>query len=432
MITNMKKVRNNMKKNRTLVLVILSLIAGMAYLTPLIRFSFYDQMKEAMQLTDVQIGSIGAIYGVFNVACYVPSGILAEKFNTKKLLIISTFALCLVTIWYSFYPGFQMLLVIHALYGVFSVGTFWSPYLNAIRHLGSEEEQGRIFGISEGLRGIGQTVVAFGCLAVMGLFASTAMGFRSLLWINAVVFFLLMLAVIFFVPDFDKEDAADSENKKSVSKETKEKKKGENALLKTITSPSTWICIFVILCGYTVWNTVNGYIGTYCTRVLNIPAGISSTLSIVRSYIIVFAAGLTGGFFIDRFKAKGSGMMIVFLSTGICTAGVFLTHNLIFLCVGVTIILSYLVNVIKSTYWSILGDAGVPLHMTGIATGVISLIGLTPDIFVAPVVSRFIAWGESAGNLEAGFNLMLVWLFVWSILGVGASFILKLKKEKVR
>ena len=178
-----------MKKNRTFVLVILSLIAGMAYLTPLIRFSFYDQMKEAMGLTDVQIGSIGAVYGVFNVACYVPSGILAEKFNTKKLLIISTLALCLVTVWYSFYPGFQILLVIHALYGIFSVGTFWSPYLSAIRHLGTEEEQGRIFGISEGLRGIGQTVVAFGCLAVMGLFASVAMGFRSLLWINAAVFF---------------------------------------------------------------------------------------------------------------------------------------------------------------------------------------------------------------------------------------------------
>lgn len=429
MITNMKKVRNNMKKNRTLVLVILSLIAGMAYLTPLIRFSFYDQMKEAMQLTDVQIGSIGAIYGVFNVACYVPSGILAEKFNTKKLLIISTLAMCLVTIWYSFYPGFKILLVIHALYGVFSVGTFWSPYLNAIRHLGSEEEQGRIFGISEGLRGIGQTIVAFGCLAVMGLFASTAMGFRSLLWINAVVFFLLMLAVIFFVPDFDKEDESSGKKEVSVEK-TAEKKKGESALIKTILSPSTWICIFVILSGYTVWNTVNGYIGTYCTRILNIPAGISSTLSIVRSYIIVFAAGLTGGFFIDRFKAKGSGMMIVFFSTGICTAGVFFTHNIIFLCVGVTIVLSYLVNVIKSTYWSIMGDAGVPLHMTGIATGVISLIGLTPDIFVAPVISRFITWGENSGNLEAGFNLMLVWLFVWSMLGVGASFILKLKKRR--
>ena len=44
-----------MKKNRTFVLVILSLIAGMAYLTPLIRFSFYDQMKEAMGLTDVRL-----------------------------------------------------------------------------------------------------------------------------------------------------------------------------------------------------------------------------------------------------------------------------------------------------------------------------------------------------------------------------------------
>ena len=108
-------------------------------------------------------------------------------------------------------------------------------------------------------------------------------------------FFLLMLAVIFFVPDFDKEDAAAGDKKQSVPKKEK-KTRGENVLLKVITSSSTWICIFVILCGYTVWNTVNGYIGTYCTRILNIPANISSTLSIVRSYIIVFAAGLTEDF----------------------------------------------------------------------------------------------------------------------------------------
>lgn len=411
------------KRKRNIVLVILSMIAGIAYLTPLIRFSFYDQMIHALKITDIQLGDIAAVYGIFNVICYVPSGFLAEKFNTKKLLIISTLGMCLTTLWYATFPGYTSLKIIHALYGIFSVGTFWSPYLKAIRNLGPESEQGRLFGISEGIRGVGQTAVAFVCLGAMTLFATHAAGFRAVLLINAFVFALLMLAAIFIIPDFDKEAAANGPV-------VIEKKKNSGIILKTLKSSSTWICIFVILCGYTLWNTVNGYVGTYGTRVLNLSYELSSTLSIVRSYIIVFIAGISGGFIMDKFSSKGKGMFFAFLLAGVSIAGIFLTSNIIFVCLGITIVLSYLVNVIKSTYWSIMGEAGVALGATGMATGIISLIALTPDIFVTPVVSRFITYGESIGNVETGFHLMFLWIAVWSILGIIAATILKKQKDR--
>ena len=270
-------------RNKTLILVILSLIAGLVYLAPFFRFSFYDQMKDALNLTDIQIGSIGFVYGLFNVLGYIPTGIIAEKFNTKKMLILSSLGMGLVTVWYSFYPGYTMYLVIHALYGVFSVWTFWSPYLKAVRKLGSEDEQSRLYGISEGLRGVAQTVVAFICLGALGMFASNVVGFRVMILINAAVFFLLMIAVIVLVPDFDKNN------------EGEESPKQENVIVgmfKMLGNSSTWICIFVIMCGYCLWNTVNGYVGTYCTRVLQLSPSVSSTLSIIRSYVIVFVAGV--------------------------------------------------------------------------------------------------------------------------------------------
>lgn len=379
-------------------------------------------MMEALQITDVQMGTIGSIYGIFYVIVFVPSGILAEKFSTKKLLVITNLGMCLTTIWYSFYPGYTALLIIHALYGIFSVGTFWSPYLKAVRNLASEEKQGTIFGLSEGLRGVAQTIVSFICLGVMGTLTSVSLGFRAALWINAAAFALLALTVIFLIPDFDsQEDAQDSDSAK---------KSGEHTIISFLKNPATWICILVIMCGYTLWSTVNNYIGTYCTRVLGIDASLSSTLSIIRSYIIVFVAGATGGVIIDKFRTKGQAMMTAFLLTGISVIGILLTHNLIFVCVIITIVLSYLVNVIKSTYWSILGDAGISPAATGMATGVISLIGLTPDIFVPPIISRFITFGENSGNIAAGFNYMLIWMIVWSVLGIAAGFILKKKKEK--
>ena len=414
---------NKEQKNRNLVLLILSLIAGLMYLTPLLRFSFYDQMMEALNLTDIQIGTIGSVYAIFCIICYPISGILADKFSTKKLLIISTFAMSLITVWYCFLPGYISLIIIHALYGIFSIATFWSPYLKAVRQLGSESEQGRLYGISEGLRGIGQTVVATICLFVVASFASISIGFSILLIINAVVFILLMLAVMFIIPNDTVENNGEEKSEKSASV--------VGIISKSLTSSSTWICIFVIMSGYTLWCTANGYIGTYCTRVLGISANMSSTLSIIRSYVIVFLAGFTGGFIIDKFKTKGQGMMLVFLAATISVSAILLTSKITAICIIVTIVLAYIVNVIKSTYWSILGDAGIPVESIGIATGIISLIALSPDMFVPIIISRFITYGENIGNIKLGFDLMLIWILVWSILGIVSGIILKRRKEKI-
>ena len=410
------------KGRKMIALVILSIMAGMVYLTPFLRFTFYDQMIEALQITDVQIGTLGGIYGVFALIGYLPGGFLAEKFSAKHLLILSAAGMFAATVWVCFYPGFWALCVIHAMFGTFSVITFWSAYLKAVRNLGREDEQARLCGSSEAIRGIGQAVVSFISLGAVNAFGQAAVGFRIMLIINAVVFFALIVAIIIFIP---KDDISAEGQKVSEKKDNLFETAGR--LLK---SPSVWICIFVIMSGFTVWTTVNGYMGTYGTRVLNLPDGLSSTLSIVRSYVVVLFAGLIGGVVIDKFSCKGKGLFVIFLLEVLSVAGIFLTSNLIFVCVAVTLILGFFANIIKSTYWSILGEAGISRQLTGLATGIISVIGFTPDAFSAPVVSRFIRYGEQQGNVETGFNIMLVWLAVWAVLGMTGSLILKRYTEK--
>lgn len=419
---------NLSKGKKIIVLTILSMIAGLVYLTPFLRFTFYDQMTNALNLTDVQLGSIGGIYGLFNVLGYLPSGYLSERFNTKLLLIVSTLGMALTTLWYSSFPGFASLMVIHALYGVFSVWTFWSPYLKALRNLGPQKEQGRIFGMSDGLRGLASAAVSFICLAVMSKFfaESVGAGFRAMLFINMGVFILLMLAVVALVPSFDAKDSSGAGNENQPAKPAIGR-----LIADTLKSPSTWLCIFVIMCGYCLWNTMNGFIGTYCVRVLGLSEDMSSTLAIFRSFLIAVVAGFTGGFIIDKFSTKGKGMFCAFASVGLCLLAIFCTSKFMVVCVALTLLLGYFINVVKGTYWSIMGEAGVPLASTGMAAGVISLIGLTPDIFVPPIVSLFLSYGEEVkGSIEFGFNLMLIWMMAWAALGVLASLILKRYTEK--
>ena len=85
---------------------------------------------------------------------------------------------------------------------------------------------------------------------------------------------------------------------------------------------------------------------------------------------------------------------------------------------------------IIATCWSIMGEDGIPLASTGMATGVISLIALAPDIFSPKVIGLLLNYGEKQGNIEIGFNLILVWCAVWAGLGIIASLVLKKRAER--
>jgi predicted MFS family arabinose efflux permease len=255
----------------------------------------------------------------------------------------------------------------------------------------------------------------------MGAFAEGVMGFRALLWLNVAVFVLLAVLVIVFVPKALGETGAAHESTKDIIV----------GMFKLLGNPGTWICILLIACGYTLWNTCNGYMGTYCTRILELDPSISSSLAIVRSYLIVFIAGVSGGIVMDRFKTKGQGFIFAYAFNAIVAALVFVTSGFQIVCVIVTLVVAYAVNILKSTYWSILGDAGFTLEQTGTATAIISLIGLTPDIFTPAILGQVIDAYEKAGNVETGFNIMLFWMVAWSVLGIFAGFLLKKRKQKL-
>lgn len=415
------------KGKRVAALCVLSFMAGMVYFTPFLRYTYYDQMMVALQLSDVQIGTLGACYGVMSIIGYLPGGFFAEKFEARTLLIVSALGMCLSTAWYALFPGFIALCIIHCLYGCFSIVTFWSAYLKAIRYLGTEDEQSRLYGLSEGIRGIFSAALAFGCLALIGVTASMTVGFRMLLIVNAVVFALLGVAVKFCVPS-----SQEIEGGRQAQEALGQHVSVGRVFTSSLKSKSIWMCVFVIICGFTVYTTTYGYMGTYCTRILGISSGVSSALSIIRNYIVVLFAGVLGGVWLDKFSTRGKGLIVFFTLCIATMVSVWASSSAVLVCAALTLVMGFMANMIKGTYWSILGEAGIPPEDTGMATGVISTVAFLPDVFSAPVVSRFLAFGEAQGNLALGFNITFIWIIVWAIGGIAASFILMRYTEKRR
>ena len=402
------------KSRKIATFLIISVITGAVYYTPYLKNTFYDQMMTVLDMSDVQLASLSLAYGLANLVWYVPSGFLADRVDPKKLMLITNGGMLVCTLWYATLPGYTALMIIHVLFGMFSVGTFWCARLKMLRNLVSENDQGKVFGIAETLRAVSQALIAVACMAVIATSAMSGLGFQMVLIVNAVVYVILFVASWIFMPS---EKKTGKEKKMSVSQVL-------NDYAGMLKNKNLWLVIVLLFCGYTIWIVAGNYLGTYCTRVLGLSENMSSTMSIFRNYIVVFASGLMG-ILLDKFRRKGTGFMWFYGAAFICFALIWLTEAPLWPCVILTIVAGFLVNSVVATYWSALGPAGIKEDDTGMATGLISVFALSPD-FIAPTLSaKLLEAGEAAGDITIGFHNILIYLMICSGIGVIAAFFLR-------
>ena len=72
----------------------------------------------------------------------------------------------------------------------------------------------------------------------------------------------------------------------------------------------------------------------------------------------------------------------------------------------------------RGIYFATLGEVGIPLSLTGVATGVISLICYLPDVYFAKLAG---IWLDKYGKF--GYDLIWYWVIGCGILGILVAFI---------
>lgn len=407
---------------KLMIFIILSATVALAYQLPYLRYTFYDQMMTALQLNDTQMGILATSVGLASTICYPIGGFFADRFSMKSLICITLAAFVGLTVWFAFTTNYIILLFIHILYGFFGIATLWSAYLSGIRSLGDENNQSKLFGSSEATRGVIQTLVGFAFLGIMGIAATPVLGFRYVMLFGAGVVGIFLILAIIFLP---------KEEKKRPVANTDDVKEEKYSYVDVVKNKGVWITILVLMCAYISWSLGNGYLTTYTVRVLGISDSLASTLGIVRSYIIVILAGFLGGWLLDRFTYKGKGFIILFSLITVMLTGVMFTSKVVPVCIGLTLLIAFVANVMKSTYWSVMGQAGIPVKMTALATGFISFIIFLPDMIVPTICGIWLDAAAEAGNIAVGFNKIFILLIGFSLVGIIASFILMKRTKKL-
>ena len=203
-------------------------------------------------------------------------------------------------------------------------------------------------------------------------------------------------------------------------------------MLEAIKNPGTWITTLMLMSGFCLWLLSNTYLTTYSVRVLGISQELASTLGIIRSYAIVFIAGFGGGWLLDKFTYKGKTFIIIFLSCAGVIAALMSCTQLVVLSIFLTVVLTLITNVIKSTYWSVLGQAGIPVAMTASATGVISFFVFIPESFITVICGSWLRSAEAAGNVASAFSMIFALMIAFAVVGSAAALLLLKRTKKLR
>ena len=402
------------KKYGTLLL--LATGAGIIFQLPYIRETFYVPIQNAMNLSNAQMGLLSSGYATMSLFSYFIGGIIADKFSARKLLTFSFIATGALGLWFSTFPGYTISRVIFVLMGISTIITYWSACIKATRMLGTEEEQGRLFGLQEGLRGIMNALLVFGMTAAFTHFADEVAGASAAIKVCSIVVIIIGILNFIFIEDTKKE-----ENSESFIEVTK-------GMFKALLIPRVWLLVAIVFTAYSVYGLI-AYATTFAQKFYGLSAASAATLGGIR-YLIQGAGGIVGGFLADklksRFKVIIGGCIGLALSFGLFIV----VPSKASLCVMVVanfFVVLFFIYAVRSQYFAVHDDAGIPLNMSGRVSGIASCLGYTPDIFMYTLVG---SWMDNYGR--TGYNMTWAYAMVAAVLCAIITFILSriVKKEK--
>ncbi|HHY52860.1 MAG TPA: MFS transporter [Clostridiales bacterium] len=419
----MKLKNPNLQKWVTLFVV--AIAGGVITKLPYLRETYYAPLQEATGSTNTQLGLLMSAYGIVNFICYFPGGILADKFSAKKLIAVACLGTAAAGFWYATLPSYFSLVVIHMIFAITTVFIFWAAMVKVVNNLGPAEEQGRLFGTLEGGRGLIGTIAAFGSVAVFARFADDVGGLKGTIVYYSVLLVIAGILAAIFIPEPEKTN------------DPKEVKASSGSSLKwadfvaVAKIPRVWLCGVLVVANYAAL-IFHGYVTPYLSAAFDISSSTVATLSVVRTYMMMMLGAAAAGFFADKMGSRIKFMKYGFYGMFIFSIFYLLipaNRNAVWLIVLNFIIYGFCLYSVKALYFSTIDEVLIPKKLAGTASGVISLVGYAPEIFLYTVSGNIVDNGVGL----SGYRTCFVWMVILAAIGAASAILLlKLNAKAIK
>jgi len=387
---------------------------GCIYVLPYLSLYLYIPMKNAMHLDNMQIGLMGSAMGFTSMIFYWPGGWIADRLSLRKLIASSLIAQGALGFWLATLPSFKVLLTIQLLMGVFLTLTYWSAVIKMVRRLAPSDQQGRYFGVFEGGRNV--TAVAFVAagLYLFDWLGGNTDGLRGTIILLSVL--LLALGVLSWIslPEMTTSATTASIRTGELSLRT--------AIVRVVRIPAVWLTMVIILCAY-VTSVGSTYFTPYATDVYGQSVVFGGVLSMLLQGTGILAP-LTAGFVADRWTTSRT-ILWLLVALAACLF-VFVVvrggaHLYVLLLIN-SISIGCALYALRGVYFALLEEGTVPMALTGTATGLISVVAYSPDVFI-PLFAGHLLDRYAAGGV--GYRYFFLSLALFAVIGIGLTLVFR-------
>ncbi|WP_179950247.1 MFS transporter [Burkholderia sp. MSMB1826] len=413
------------RSQRYLQLLLLVIAAGAIYPMLYLRQVYQPTMLQFFRIDDVQLGYLYSSLGTIFLVSYLPSGWLADRLSPRWLICFSLLATGALGLIYATGPSFNTLVAIFAGWGLTTGLTFWAAVIKRVNMIAGRDEQGRFFGLLDGGRGLVEALLATIAITLFAYVTHThggtdAAGFKLVVHLYALC--CIGLGVVLALV----KDPARTDDRTAAIKRAR-----DNVLsdLKTLAAiPELWLVAAIVFCGYQVfWATYSfsaylheGNFGLSATA-----AGFITTLKLWMRPV----GGIGGGFLGDR-VSKVSVLFWALVLAALSLVGLIAApaHSPQAMLVVLVLFIGILTYAIRGLYWSLLDDCKVPTHCAGLAIGLISVLGYSPDVFV-PLINGYVTQTWPGAH---GYQLYFGYIAAVALCGAGAAAFLKTRLNRIQ
>jgi sugar phosphate permease len=385
---------------------------------------FRPTVLEVFQLTNTELGAAQGVYGILAMVSYFLGGPLADRYPARKLLAMSLWATAAGGLYMATFPGYRGSLVLWGFFGVTTIFLFWAALIRATRDWGGHDTQGRAYGLLDGGRGLlaaglaSIAVVVFGFAFPDGYAAASFEDKREALRIVIYGYTAVTAATGIFIwfvisdghPSGEPELAEWKPHTENVFEH----------IFQVLRIPAVWLQALIVLCAYVGYKGTDNY-SLFAVQGYGMDEVDAARVVATASYLRFFAA-LGAGMLGDRLNVSRM-TVITFLALLISYLFFALTtplQGVTWIFISNTLLGFAAVFGLRGLYFALFEEARVPAAVTGTAVGFVSVIGFTPDAFVAYIGG--ILLDRSPGL--AGHQHYFLFLAVFAMIGVVTSFVL--------
>ncbi|WP_035294153.1 MFS transporter [Clostridium sp. KNHs214] len=417
----MSKKDNKMKWIKLIVLI---LGGGTIFKLSSLKDAFYVPMQQYLHLTHTQIGMAMSVYGMVQTFGNFASIYIADRFSKKKLIPLSLIGVGLVGLYLSTFPGYFGILIIWGLFSLFAEVIYWPVLLKAVRLLGNEDEQGRMFGFLEAGRGVVDTIVAFSALGIFALLGKGAAALRGSIIFYSAVPIVIGVISYFMLEDDVIKDVDEDGNKISKNKVALQ------GVAKAIKTPEIWVVSLSIFSIYSVYCGLTYFI-PFLKDIYAMPVTLVGAYGIINQYGLKMVGGPVGGFLVDK-KVKSATKYLrgALLVSAIAMGGfIMLPHQNMNIYVGMALTLGFgaIIFSMRAVFFAPVEEIKVPREISGAAMSIACVLGYSPSMFAYTIYGSML---DRAPGIQ-GYRHVFMTMIGFSLLGfVITSILLKMIKKK--